>query len=503
MLSGAPRLTRRHGVAMFPSTPSSKSISKASARVNHSNGPMQTPPSYLTRSRIPLAERIQKRINRIQGKNENYESPSKRKGASTKAPRVSPSPSKFGRERMVRATSGHFKRPSLEANCLSAQGEDAATFFQDPPLYQQQLAGSSSIPTWGESPSFNMSFNRSSNLSFNLNSSRADFSPLSNLESPLSRTAKTQIRARVRGHMRAASRSLVHETIEEEAPGVDSETPIPAITSLQLCTPEALFLESKKRMDTRETLKHYHALKLEAETTVTESKKQWIDTPYSISAVQNFQPPCDVEAMHSLLEDSMKNYRPLPSELRHHRRRSSRTFSSRMSPYAHARMSRLMSPQKSIASPSPSSKKTRGNLVAEASSPSLLQEIAIKRNSFATPAPNSAATDPFTPLNKRKSGKETPRYASPLKMKSVFGRPPASRQGVSLESHLKAKSVHRQASPSKQSVTSGKSTKHTQRNKENEQPEPLKTPGGSLRVDRPRPRYRTPTPGPKRRSVRK
>ena len=108
-----------HATTMFPSTPNSKGFVRANGFIE----PMPAPPSHLTRSRIPLAERIQKRINRIQGKNEN-ESPSKGKRTS----KVLPSPSRFGGERMVRAKSGHFKRPSLEANCLSAQGEDVAMF---------------------------------------------------------------------------------------------------------------------------------------------------------------------------------------------------------------------------------------------------------------------------------------------------------------------------------------------------------------------------------------
>ena len=188
-----------------------------------------------------------------------------------------------------------------------------------------------------------------------------------------------------------------------------------------------------------------------------------------------FRPPRDVEMMQSLLEDSMKNYRPLPSELRHHRRRSSRTC-SRMSPYAPARMSRLISPQKSIASPSPL-KRTNGNAVAVEAS--LLQDAAIKCNNSTTFVPSSAVTNHFTPFNaedKRKPRKEIPKYTSPSKMKSASRPSPTPRQRASLKSPLKANSVLRQAlSPSKLPVAAGKLAKREQRNKENEQPEPLKT----------------------------
>lgn len=83
--------------------------------------------TFLTRSRFSVAERIQQRINRLHGRAEN-DSPSKGEHPG----RGSPSTSKFGRDRMVQARSGRFRRPSLEAACLSAQGGDACEFYDTP-----------------------------------------------------------------------------------------------------------------------------------------------------------------------------------------------------------------------------------------------------------------------------------------------------------------------------------------------------------------------------------
>lgn len=83
--------------------------------------------TYLTRSRFSVAERVQKRINQLHSRDEN-DSLTKGKHAG----RGSPSTSKFGRDRMIQAKSGRFRRPSLEAVCLSGQGGDACGFPNTP-----------------------------------------------------------------------------------------------------------------------------------------------------------------------------------------------------------------------------------------------------------------------------------------------------------------------------------------------------------------------------------
>jgi hypothetical protein len=73
------------------------------------------------------------------------------------------------------------------------------------------------------------------------------------------------------------------------------------------------------------------ALKNEADDAVVESKRIWLDTPFSLFAVQSFQPPHHPSGMKAMLEHSQQSYGPLPPELRCHRVRS-RTY-SRPSPY--------------------------------------------------------------------------------------------------------------------------------------------------------------------------
>ncbi|KAK2467485.1 hypothetical protein APHAL10511_000340 [Amanita phalloides] len=455
---------------MFPSTPSSNAA--------------PTPPTHLTRSRIPLAERIQKRIDQLQGKNDNY---SPRKGKRDR------SPATFGRERMVRAKSGHFRRPSLETSCLIARGEDVAHVLtpavQDTPPSQQQVICTSSSP-WGDSPSF-ASPDRASNPHFSRPGFalfQPDFS-LANLESPLCKSARTQVRTPLHGH--TVSSSISHETIDENV-----ET---AIVTLQVYSPDVF----RARESPRAVLRKYYALKYEAERTVGESKKLWSDTPYSAFELQNFQPPCDVETIQSILQESMKNYQPLPSELRLHRRRSSR-FYSRTSPYAHARISRLMtSPQKTAQSQSqsPSRKKT-GGIVLEAIS---LPDALTNRESFAPHELKNPGAKPFTPFtaDKVKTSAEAPKCSSPLNMRSA-PRPVLStvRPPMPGQSPSKTRSSIRRRS-SKEAIATSRLTRHEQKNKENILQEAPKTPGSSLRTGRPRPRYRTPTPCPKRRLAKK
>lgn len=118
------------------------------------------------------------------------------------------------------------------------------------------------------------------------------------------------------------------------------------------------------------TLRRYYALRDEAQVTVDESKRVWIDTPFSLFALQCtcwstrllcrhacsrfcavFQPPREPVAMQAMLVHSQKklNYGPLPSELRPHRVRS-RT-SSKASPYPLRAIRAAISPGKPRSSP--------------------------------------------------------------------------------------------------------------------------------------------------------
>ena len=93
-------------------------------------------------------------------------------------------------------------------------------------------------------------------------------------------------------------------------------------------------------------LRRYYTLKDEADIMISESKQAWLDTPFSIYAVQcasscqidkdfplthiaAFEPPAYRSGMRALLEHSRQTYVALPAELRRIRSRTS----SRPTPY--------------------------------------------------------------------------------------------------------------------------------------------------------------------------
>lgn len=103
-------------------------------------------------------------------------------------------------------------------------------------------------------------------------------------------------------------------------------------------------------------MRRYYELRSEAEYTVTESRRVWVDTPFSVYALQSkscvhylrflvdklarepdFDPPRHPSGMQALLASSVESYGPLPSELRSQRRRTS----SRPSPYPPGRSVRV------------------------------------------------------------------------------------------------------------------------------------------------------------------
>lgn len=201
--------------------------------------------------------------------------------------------------------------------------------------------------------------------------------------------ARARQRARGTGHRRRISqarmsRSSVYETIEEESyvfssspsPARPSLPSVPASLTKAIASPQvrdsvyivdsdtqSLVSFSEDWDDERGIvgLRRYYALRDEADHTVTESKRVWQDTPFSVFAVQcklilftftshlttlkftAFQPPYDKSGMQAMLEHSKQNYGPLPSELRPYRVRS-RT-SSRASPYPVRALKSTFSPE--------------------------------------------------------------------------------------------------------------------------------------------------------------
>ena len=129
---------------------------------------------------------------------------------------------------------------------------------------------------------------------------------LANATHPLPNAPRSRVRARGSGHRRAyskahVSRSSVYETIEEEA-----VSPVKSISSKDDATSrQPIFvvdadtasihskLEESVYNDEQGivALRKFYALRDEAENTVSESKRIWLDTPFSLFAVQcEFKP---------------------------------------------------------------------------------------------------------------------------------------------------------------------------------------------------------------------
>jgi len=133
------------------------------------------------------------------------------------------------------------------------------------------------------------------------------------------------------------SRASVYETIEEE-----NSTPVSDGLPDSVKAPlSPVFDDNVIIVDPEDTpivdwgdggivaLRQYYTLKDEVDVTIKESKQQWLDTPFSIYAVQSFEPPAHRSGMRALLEHSRQTYGPLSAEYCRIRSRTS----SRPSPY--------------------------------------------------------------------------------------------------------------------------------------------------------------------------
>lgn len=246
--------------------------------------------------------------------------------------------------------------------------------------------------------------------------------------SGISRARSARIRARGTGHRRRlsqarASRSSVYETIQEE-PVIFSHSPSPtrkqALSNLLKAAPPSTMNDSVYIVDADTasiggwddehgivTMRKYYALKDEAHDTVAESQKMWMDTPFSIFAVQckcymsriqlfltalsAFEPPSNKNGFKALLEHSKQTYGPLSSELRPHRVRS-RT-SSRASPYP------LRSPRSVISPERVKANMSLGRPFASPRDRSLpLQSISIDPNITMCSVPLAVDVKPFSPF---------------------------------------------------------------------------------------------------------
>ncbi|KAF9258752.1 hypothetical protein L218DRAFT_711641 [Marasmius fiardii PR-910] len=275
---------------------------------------------------------------------------------------ASTSSSKFGGERMIRAKRGVYERQSLEESVLIADGEDLSLSFGSMPVFSRPAPTSrsrsstcTSLSSGAETPPLSASDGSSASEGSQSSIDIAHLSKLlSNTNHPAALRPKARARARGQGHRRRisqarASRSSVYETIEEELSSDSSPTQAyslsknspTAIQPVYIVDPDSVSIHSMDSFWDDESrvaaLRRYNELRHEAEYTVSESKRVWMDTPFSLYALQSFDPPRHPAGMRALLADSVQNYGPLPSELRSRRRRTS----SRPSPYPQTRTSKV------------------------------------------------------------------------------------------------------------------------------------------------------------------
>ncbi|KAJ6577467.1 hypothetical protein B0H19DRAFT_561509 [Mycena capillaripes] len=385
---------------------------------------------------------------------------------------------KFGGERMIKARQGLLVRQSLEESCLIAAGEDmslrpAPVFSRPSPNSRSRSSTITTSSSGGDTPP--LSSAEGSSMSDGSQSS-IDMSQinvmLSNATHPMASTARDRVRARARGqgHRRRmsaaqsrASRSSVYETIQEEF-----ASPAPStIGSKKSSSPTAcqgvfistgsvdLSADGPGWDDERGimALRRYYALRHEAEDTVTESRRMWSDTPFSLYALQAFSPPKNPEGMQALLQHSVQNYGPLPSELGPRRVRS-RT-QSRASPY----------PRQAQSASSPEQ--------PQRPSPAELHRVFVANNTLQAVEVNSNVDVHISPA-----------MPSP-KRENAWGLAPNARPRVASAARRTAlgwaKRSTKASSDLKENNTSMSGVSF------------MMTPGESLRISRPRPRGR-PTP---------
>ncbi|KZP22138.1 hypothetical protein FIBSPDRAFT_953223 [Athelia psychrophila] len=281
---------------------------------------------------------------------------------------------KFGGERMIRAQQGLYERRSLEASCLVGDGEDLSMSVRVEPVFTRPSTSARSrsstctTSSGGDTPPLSLADDTSqseggSQSSIDLNRVSVI---LANSTYPTPGSARDRVRSRARGngHRRRISQAQasrgasIYETIEEEmtssaSSGHSSSTSMDfnqenlfdithGHSAVFVVDPEAPSNESPANWDDDSgmlAMRQYYALREEAQETVTDSKQVWADTAFSMYALQSFVPPKHPAGMQALLQHSIDNYGPLPSELRRIRSRTT----SRPSPYPQSRATKTSS----------------------------------------------------------------------------------------------------------------------------------------------------------------
>ncbi|KAG5641013.1 hypothetical protein DXG03_006381 [Asterophora parasitica] len=380
----------------------------------------------------------------------------------------------FGGERMIKAQRGLLERQSLEDSCLVASGEDMTTSLQSIHIFSRpgpktrSRSSTCTSSSGGDTPPLSISDGFSSmdeGSQSSIDLSHVDFA-LANATHPMSTIARNRTIEEEISYSPSPNRSVA-----SKASSPTTCQPIFIVEpETAAASPEVSIWDDENGII---ALRKYYALRNEAQTTVTESKETWLDTPFSVFALQSFQPPRHPAGMQALLDHSVQNYGPLPSELRPRRMRS-RT-SSRPSPYPQARVvNKVVPPSPEKVHPAKDINTTRSFGAP------VLQQIPVNKNLVSAAAPALDIMKPSSPLV----------VDIEPKRENAFGLAPHARPRVA--------STARRSALGWSKRSSGKTSTDQ---KENTGQGTIMTPGESLRINRPRPRGR-PTPASTARPIR-
>ncbi|KAI5117598.1 hypothetical protein M0805_006712 [Coniferiporia weirii] len=408
----------------------------------------------------------------------------------------------FGGNRMSLARKGLLERQSLEDCCLSADGEDISTsrkslgVFRRPNPISRSRSGSGGQGNLGaDTPPLSISDTSSQSSSSHCSLDLARLGTLLNSSSKQqSNTESARARPRDIGLCRRnsgarASRASMYETIEEEVSAAAEAFPS---TEGRLTSPDDacaigqaysvpvpdIKIVQWDNEDAEPILRKYYALENEARQIVDASQRLWEDTPFSLYALQTFEPPRHPAGMQALLEHSLNTYGPLPSELRGCRRRT-RTL-SRPSPYPRV----FTQPSVESRPPIVRNNQDTSSVVQK---PNPLRDVTVDSNlnteaQIAAPALNPLK--PFTPFSVK--FKEKGQTSSTTKTKTSHDLPTGG-----IRPRVPA-NMRKNVSGGAAKVNGGKSPRKAKENKENAA-HGVARPAESLRIVRPRPRGR-PTP---------
>lgn len=223
----------------------------------------------------------------------------------------------FGNLRMNLAKQGLLSRQSLEESCLSGEGEDSLTAYSlgvlrpaPPVAVESREPSRSRCSSFGTSTGANTpplsisggsSINSGSQYSIDVAQLNAMLSDSSDA-AIASGTATVRARPgpRGQGHRNRLSftqnRSSVYETIEEESGSPPREMAVPErVKATARATEPAVHVvqwdddrEGQPEEDEAgPVLRRFYALRSEAFETLSASKREWVDTPTSLFALQS------------------------------------------------------------------------------------------------------------------------------------------------------------------------------------------------------------------------